>query len=325
MKKISITALLFSIILFHGSFISAPVVSYSSPVPELSGKITMSGAFALYPMAVRWGEEFKKLHPKVEFDIQGGGAGKGMTDALTKTVSLGMVSREITPEEAKKGAFGYAVCKDAVVPTMNINNPYYSKIYETGITKQQFYNIYMGRTITTWGQLLKNGAKENIKVYTRSDASGAGDAWAKFVGGSTKKQDDLEGVGVFGDPGLAQAVAADKFGIGYNNIGFAYDEKTHKPVDGIGIVPIDINGNGKLDPEENFYSSKDKVTLAILADIYPSPPARQLYFVSNGKVTDPLVKEFLKWVLTDGQKYVAEGGYVELAQDILNEQIGKLN
>jgi phosphate transport system substrate-binding protein len=48
----------------------------------LSGKITMSGAYALYPMAVRWGEEFKKINPGVSFDIQGGGAGKGMTDVL---------------------------------------------------------------------------------------------------------------------------------------------------------------------------------------------------------------------------------------------------
>ncbi len=36
---------------------------------ELSGTITLSGAFALYPMAVRWGEEFKKLHPNVKIDI----------------------------------------------------------------------------------------------------------------------------------------------------------------------------------------------------------------------------------------------------------------
>ena len=41
-----------------------------------------------------------------------------------------------------------------------------------------------------------------------------------------KKQDDLQGVGVFGDPGLASAVRKDVSGIGFNNIGYIYDAKT---------------------------------------------------------------------------------------------------
>ena len=45
---------------------------------ELVGTIRVSGAWALYPMAVRWSEEFKKIHPKVRIDISAGGAGKGV-------------------------------------------------------------------------------------------------------------------------------------------------------------------------------------------------------------------------------------------------------
>lgn len=74
---------------------------------ELKGTITISGAFALYPLMVRWGEEFQKLHPDVKFDISAGGAGKGMTDALNGAVDIGMVSRAIAPEEEQKGAFGF--------------------------------------------------------------------------------------------------------------------------------------------------------------------------------------------------------------------------
>ena len=45
----------------------------------LKGKITLSGAFALYPLAVKWAEEFQKLHPKVTVNVSAGGAGKGRT------------------------------------------------------------------------------------------------------------------------------------------------------------------------------------------------------------------------------------------------------
>src|SRR5690349_15484600 len=78
----------------------------------LSGTITISGAFALYPLMTVWGEEFQKAHPNVQFDISGGGAGKGMTDALSGAVDIGMVSRKVKPEEEAQGAYTVPVVKD---------------------------------------------------------------------------------------------------------------------------------------------------------------------------------------------------------------------
>ncbi|WP_418868718.1 hypothetical protein [Segatella hominis] len=48
-----------------------------------------------------------------------------------------------------------------------------------------------------------------------------------------------------------------------NNISYAYHDKTHKPTKGIAIVPIDVNGNGKLDEEEKFYGTLDELMEAI--------------------------------------------------------------
>ena len=72
-----------------------PTVQTNDPY---QGTITISGAFALYPMMQRWAEEFHTIHPGVEFDISAGGAGKGMTDALSGAVDIGMISRDITAE-----------------------------------------------------------------------------------------------------------------------------------------------------------------------------------------------------------------------------------
>ena len=55
---------------------------------------------------------------------------------------------------------------------------------------------------------------------------------------------------MFGDPGVASAVQKDKVGIGFNNIAYAYDQKTRRPYAGLAIIPLDVNGNGKIDPEE---------------------------------------------------------------------------
>ncbi|MGZ5454787.1 MAG: phosphate ABC transporter substrate-binding protein, partial [Candidatus Aminicenantales bacterium] len=56
-------------------------------------------------------------------------------------------------------------------------------------------------------------------------------------------------------------------------------------------------------------------TKAIAANVYPSPPARDLYFVVKGKPGRPVLAQFLEWVLTEGQKYVAEMGYIAVAPD----------
>jgi phosphate transport system substrate-binding protein len=273
--------------------------------------IYVSGAFALFPMMAKWAEEYQKINPHVRFDIQGGGAGKGMTDVLSNAVDIAMVSRETRPEEEAQGAFPVPVTIDAVVGTFNANNPYRDQILATGITAEQATAIWINAEITTWGQLLGAESTETIHVYTRSDASGAGEMWAKFSGGAA--QEDLKGTAVNADPGLAEAVRQDPLGVGYNNIGFTYDLATGTINKGLQVLPIDLNGNGQIDPDEDFYQNRDDLTAAIAAQIYPYPPARPLYLVTKGEPS-PLVRDFYRWVLTEGQAFVPEAGYINLPE-----------
>jgi len=295
--------------------------SYLGTSRELTGTIKVSGAWALYPMMVEWAEEFQKIHSGVKIEVSAGGAGKGMADALAGLVDIGMVSRDIYPEEVQKGAYYVAVTKDAVVATVNKDNPVLNDILTKGVTRQTFYNIYIAGNVTTWGQVVdRPEITDEIHVYTRSDACGAAETWAKYLG---KRQEDLQGVGVYGDPGLLEAVRKDRLGIGFNNIGYAYDVETKRQVEGIVVIPIDVNENGQIDLEENFYGTKDKIVEAIGKVLYPHPPARNLHLVTKGKFTG-VTKEFVKWILTDGQKYIEGVGYVPLPKDVIDEQLKKL-
>jgi len=316
MKK-SIKLLLILTIIF--SSLAVPK-SYSQE--KSSGQISISGAFALYPMVIRWADEYKKINPGVRFDISAGGAGKGISDALNGMVEIGMVSREIYAEELKKGAFPIAVTKDAVVAVVNESNPAIDDIMTKGLKKDAANDIWITGRYTTWAQAF--GAKQSspIHIYTRSDACGAAEMWAKFFG---KKQEDLLGVGVFGDPGLAQAVKKDPLGIGFNNIGYAYDATTRKQIKGIRVVPIDLNNNGKIDSDEDFYTSLDDLMAAIATGKYPSPPSRELYFVIKGSPrNNKVLADFIRWVLSDGQKFVKEAGYIALPKDRIEMEQKKL-
>ena len=278
-------------------------------------------SLALYPMAVKWAEEFRKIHPKVRIDISAGGAGKGITDALAKVVDLGMVSRDIYPQELEKGAFPIAVVKDAVVPTINSNNPLIDQILATGLKQQVAQDLWIHTTARTWGDVLGTGSTIPVHVYTRSDACGAAETFAAWLGA---KQEDLEGTAVFGDPGVTSVVQRDKVGIGFNNIAYAYDINSKKPYRHIAVIPLDLNGNGKIDPEEDFYATSTELNAAIAEGKYPSPPARNLFLVSNGKPMKPEVLAFLEFILTDGQQYAPEVGYIGLSSDILEEELFKL-
>lgn len=282
----------------------------------LTGNITISGAFALYPITARWAEEFQKIHPKVRIDISAGGAGKGMTDALSGMVDLGMFSRGITDVEKAKGVWWIAVAQDAVLPTINTQSPFVENVHKLGFTQQDFEDIFIHRKIQNWEKWCNGTDFKNIamNVYTRSDACGAAQMWAEYLG---ENQEDLFGTGIFGDPGMADAIKSDLYGIGYNNVIYIYDIKTRKRHPGIDVIPIDLNENGKIDPDEKIYQKLDNIMLAIKMGKYPSPPARDLFFVSKGKPEKKVVLEFLKWIVTDGQEYVDEAGYVQVSNEKL--------
>jgi len=288
---------------------------------EIRGRITISGAFALYPMTVKWAEEFRKSYPGIQIDISAGGAGKGMADALSEMVDLGMFSREVTPQELEKGAWYIALTKDAVLPTIHAGNPFLDELKKKGVTRDQMVRIYVTGETSTWEELLGRDPGTKVTLFTRSDACGAAAMWAAYLG---VNQEDLKGLGVFGDPGIADAVKNDKFGLGYNNVAYVYDINSRDKYTGMEVLPLDLNGDGKITPEEQFYDSLDRIVKAIKEGIYPAPPARELYFVAHGKPEKEEVVLFIQWILNNGQEFLSDAGYVQLSPERIKEELSKL-
>ena len=223
--------------------------------------IRVSGAWALYPMMLRWAEEYQKLHPDVQVGVWSGGTGKGVTEALGGTVDIGMVSRGVRPEEEKQGAFWVPVVRDAVVAMANAGNPVAADLAARGLTREQCAALWLGGKEATWGSLVaRPEARQKVGVYIRSDICGAAEAWAQYLG---KHQEDLSGASVYGDPGMVDALKGNPLGIGFNNLSYAYDAKTDKPVAGLMPIPIDINGDRQISESESFYGTRAEMKRAI--------------------------------------------------------------
>ena len=306
MRRIIVTAVLAALI-----FTSA-----IAQAAELSGSMSLSGAWAIYPLVVKWGEAFQKLHPKVRMDISAGGAGKGMADALAGAVDIGMVSREVDKTERARGALPILIVKDGVFPTVSVRNPALKHILSKGMSRKTLRDIYIYTKIKNW--LAVGGHSAPIHVYVRSDACGAASAWAATLG--KYKQDDLKGIGVYGDPGLLAAVRQDPLGMGFNNLSYVFSGD--KVARGIVIVPIDANDNGKVDASERI-DSRDKACKAVASGQYPG--ARREFFVTKGK-PNKLARAFVEFALSDaGTKLLKDvGGYVPLSKSEKSEQLHKI-
>ena len=312
-KNFRLSCTLLMVILLANSCVVFPS---SSNEDNLRDNINISGAFAIYPLMTRWAEEFQRINPGVSFDIASIGAEKGMTDVLASKVDIGMVSREVSGEEKAKGAYQIPIGKDAVFVLISENNPVLSDLLEKGVTKDALEKIFITGVIRTWGEVIGNESiKDEIHVYTRADFCGAGATWGLFLGGT---QDDLLGEKKFGDPGIIQALQNDPLGIGYNNLIYAFGlEDVASP--GTVILPMDLNNNGKADVNEIF-NTRTEATSAVASGLYPAPPSRYLYLVTNGK-PDGIIQAFLEWILTDGQIYVNQLGYVQLPNEQLEQAL----
>lgn len=265
---------------------------------ELEGSLSLSGAWAMYPTAVAWAEAFKKIHPKIKIDVSAGGAGKGASDAMAGLVDIGMISRDPDPSELKKDILAIYVLKDAVFPVVSDKNFYLKDLLKKGVRKQTLNNIYISGTMTTWDQVVGQKGNKPIHVYTRSDSAGAAASWAAYLG---KKQEDLKGIGVYGDPGVLEAAKRDPLGIGYNNFGFVFSWDG-SVISGIKLIPIDSNENGTADPDE-VLESRQQAIAAIESGRYPA--TRKNYFFIKNK-SSALVKEFIRFTLSEEGKKIVE-------------------
>ncbi len=274
-----------------------------TPVSGVSGKLSSVGSDTLNNLMTYWGEEFKKIYPNVQIEIEGKGSGTAPPALIAGTSQLGPMSRKMKAEEvdAFEKKYGYkprivAVAIDALAVYVNKDNPI------KALTLQQVDSIFSatrkrgGQNFTTWGQLGLTGewANKPISLYGRNSASGTYGFFKENVlnngdyKGSVKEQP--------GSASVVQGVEKELGGIGYSGIGY----KTS----GVRAVPL----SDKAGPIE---ANQDN------AESFKYPIARYLYIYINVNPSggpDPLVKEFIRFVLSkQGQQDTAKDGYYPLS------------
>jgi phosphate transport system substrate-binding protein len=272
------------------------------PVSGISGKLSSIGSDTLNNLMTYWAEEFKKIYPNVNVEIEGKGSSTAPPALISGTAQLGPMSRKMKAEEidAFEKKYGYkprlvAVSIDALAVYVNKDNPIKS------LTLQQVDSIFSatrkrgGQNVATWGQLGLTGewASKPASLYGRNSASGTYGFFKELAllngdyKGSVKEQP--------GSASVVQGIEKELGGVGYSGIGY----KTS----GVRAVPI----SDKAGPVEATQAN---------AESFKYPISRYLYVYINvnpASGPDPLVKEFVRFILSkQGQQDTAKDGYYPL-------------
>jgi phosphate transport system substrate-binding protein len=288
---------------------------------NISGKLLISGGDALFPLVSKWAVDFMKVHPQVKIVLSAGGTGQGVADLLAGKNQLAMISRPLKDEELKESIWTVPVAKEGVAPIINQKNPFIKAILEHGITPEKLIRLFTGEKSMTWGDLLDTTGKEKAIVYNRADESGAADVWAGFL---WKERADLKGLKVTSDEEMIKSIQGNQLSIGYCNFSYAFDTINGDRIKDIQVIPIDLDFDRVIDKKEIPFSNIKKAHRGLWLGYYPKNLTRELTLGSIGKPTDPLVREFLYYVLTTGQSAVAHSGFCELNDVYLKNAIDRL-
>jgi phosphate transport system substrate-binding protein len=284
---------------------------------EVSGSLKFIGSDTMNNLVALWAEGFKKSYPGVSEGIEGKGSASAPPALTEGTATFGPMSRDWKPSEidAFKEKHGYAPTAvpgaiDMLAVFVHKDNPL------KGLSLQQVDAIFSkNRTggakndIRTWGELGLEGEWKDkpISLYGRNAASGTYGYFkehALFKGDfkpTVKEQP--------GSAAVVQAVANDKFGIGYSGIGFR--------AAGVRAVALSPKDDAALvEPEPaNAYSGDYPLARFLLVSVNHKP----------GTQLDPLRREFLRYVLSaSGQADVKKDGYLPITAEVAREALDTL-
>jgi phosphate transport system substrate-binding protein len=310
MQPTKLNKFLVTAVLVLTSYVTAaadidPAIPNYERTSGVSGNLSSVGSDTLANLMTLWAEDFKRLYPNVNIQIQAAGSSTAPPALTERTSNFGPMSREMKDNEieAFESRFGYKptaipVAIDALAVYVHKDNPI------QGLTIAQVDAIFSSNqrcggtgSIESWGDLAMRGAWErrDFQLFGRNSVSGTYGYFkdVALCGGDFKNNVNEQP----GSASVVQSVSTSINGIGYSGIGYRTSS--------VRAVPIARNA------DSDFFEATPENAVA---GNYPL--ARFLYvYVNKAPNTElpPLEREFIKLIMSQaGQGIVMKDGYIPL-------------
>jgi phosphate transport system substrate-binding protein len=325
----------------------AAVVALATGLAAQTMQINGAGATFPFPIYSKWFDEYNKMHPNVQINYQSLGSGAGIRQITNQTVFFGATDGPMTPDQllaAPSKILHFPTVLGAVVPVYNIPGV----TAELKFTGAVLADIFLGK-ITKWNDpaiaKLNGGVAlpgTDITVVHRSDGSGTtyifmdflakvSPEWKQKVGVATSVNWPT-GVGGKGNEGVSGLVTQTPGSIGYVELIYALQNKI-----AYGSV-VNMAGDAVKASVESVTAAAAEAAKAMPPDFRVSitnAPGKGVYPVASftwillyenakDKVQARTMIDFMKWALTDGQKYCADLGYAPLPESVVKLEMTAL-
>ncbi len=320
--------------------------------PGDSGQINGAGATFPYPIYSKWFNEYAKINTDAKINYQSIGSGGGIKQITEGTVDFGATDSPMSNEEIDKAnsknnnnILHIPTVIGSVILTYNI--PGIDK--NINLTPEAISGIYLGN-IKKWNDPviqkentdLKLPDKEIIVCY-RTDGSGTTFVFTDYLGkvnpdwktkvGVAKEVKFPTGQGGKGNEGVTGLVKQLEYSIGYVELIYALQNNLKyanvKNQEGQFVAPNLESLTKAAEQSINDLPEdlRQSITNAKGKDSYPISSYTYLLIYQKQKDSGKgkTLKEFLKWALSDGEKFAKDLGYAPLPQALISKTMDKVN
>ncbi len=286
------------------------------------GSINLFTSPNLYNLTMKWANEYTTLNPKVKINVVKA-TDNNVPGMLNSSGGIGFIADESFMVSNNQGVWNMVVGRDVIVPIMNAANPFRDEIYKKGITAEGLVKLLGNPEKQNWGMLVgntKNSTDIPLHYYIANDPS-----TLSGVDNFLKTNQLNNGIKTANDQEMISAIQKDPNALGFCKLIQIIDLKTQNLAQNINLVPIDKNGNGKIDYMENIYDNLQAFSRGVWIGKYPGALAGNIYSVSSEKPKSETELAFLNWILTDGQQFLNANGYNDLVLNERQTQLAKIN
>ena len=283
--------------------------------PKIRAKqkvVVITGNRFSYPLIQKWIDDYNQVNPAVQIIIES----RGTSDPAQYDILSEVYEQE---EEIKKNREYVKVARYAILPVANSKSAFAKTYADKGLTKELINQLYFHDIF------VDKEKEEKIKtaytIYTRLQRAGAPIVFTKYFG---YEQKDIKGKAIAGsDEHLLKALLRDSIGVSYLPLTLIYDHTTKKPLEGITVLPVDVNGNNRVSEEEKFYNDLTKVIRQLEgkdANDVKNIPIEYLHLSIDRENASTEAIEFLKWIINNGQKDLHDFGYLKPEEGLSSKE-----
>lgn len=272
--------------------------------PELNG------------LTATWMKEYALIHPTVKFS-EANSADYNNGKINTLSFITDDYSKTVNNESIWKISIGH----DAIVPVYNSGNPMADAILKQGISRDEFAKLFTGKSKVKWSEIITGGNDVYVNYYLLNNNI----IMNELAGFAKTDPASVNSVPVKNQEEFIAILQKDPMAIGFCKLADVRKSGTNELIENIRLLPIDKNGNGRIDTFESIYANPDALSRGIWIGKYPHLLCGTIYAAAPSRPTDKNEQEFLTWIMTDGGNILTSSGFSGLAGIEIKSNLASLS